>query len=709
MQRVAFVCGYDGAGYFGLQRQPDNTGRPTVEQELERALVAAGALQARHAGALHKVNWSRTSRTDKGVSAAANVVSLDIPSGAAAAAAAANAAGGRGNSGGGGGGAAADLTPLVNLVNAALPSAVKVWTATRPGPNFEARRAAYGRRYEYLVPVWALDPSLTPLELKRLNLILEVFVGSHCFHNFTSEPADDPRELRRTIHRAYAEGPVYLTTAATAATAATTTTMATISPTCGRNSPTQPQPQPQPQPTSTPGPEPQSPPQPPLQVSEHLIPSGAQALAPPPVALTGGTSPCRTEQMNRQRKQEQQQQQRPEQQHGQLTPESGDRRTVPPASLDAATSTSTINTNTNTTASVLPPPSSPSDSASSPPPPAGPCHNPGAAVPAAGGAGTGTAAAPRPVSVTPTAPSPPPPADTAELTEVAAEAKAAAGDDVPVAPTPYVRIVFVGCGFLMHQIRRMVGLALAVARRTAPPDCMRTALDPARPFLITVPTAPPTGLIMDRAFFAAGPLEMWSFLCGLTEAAYGFRGWAKRLPLHGLQGPQGLSPGGKGGRGAAPTGTRASSSGALPDGPGAPLPGPCQGQGQGQEMMGEGAGADGEEAEGVAGARVAAAPRAVGASTGGDGAGAGPLVSDMQHSDYYTHPIVHVRTLPPEATAEAAAPVYYKLDQGPMEVLYGFDGPSVQYFMSVVDTRLCWQADAPREANQVGGGARSSV
>jgi hypothetical protein len=27
---------------------------------------------------------------------------------------------------------------------------------------------------------------------------------------------------------------------------------------------------------------------------------------------------------------------------------------------------------------------------------------------------------------------------------------------------------------------------------------------------------------------AAGPLEIWSFLCGVTESAYGFRDWAKR-------------------------------------------------------------------------------------------------------------------------------------------------------------------------------------
>lgn len=29
--------------------------------------------------------------------------------------------------------------------------------------------------------------ALSPTELKRLNLILGVFVGAHCFHNFTSE------------------------------------------------------------------------------------------------------------------------------------------------------------------------------------------------------------------------------------------------------------------------------------------------------------------------------------------------------------------------------------------------------------------------------------------------------------------------------------------------------------------------------------------
>lgn len=36
-----------------------------------------------------------------------------------------------------------------------------------------------------------------------------------------------------------------------------------------------------------------------------------------------------------------------------------------------------------------------------------------------------------------------------------------------------------------------------------------------------------------------------------------------------------------------------------------------------------------------------------------------------------------------------------------MKVLYGFDGPSAQFFLNVADTRLCWLPDAPREVNQV--------
>lgn len=81
---------------------------------------------------------------------------------------------------------------------------------------------------------------------------------------------------------------------------------------------------------------------------------------------------------------------------------------------------------------------------------------------------------------------------------------AAPAPAAPSAPEPYVRVVFIGTGFLMHQIRRMVGLALAVARRAAPPECIRAALDPGRRGL-AVPTAPPNGLMMVRGNPWANP------------------------------------------------------------------------------------------------------------------------------------------------------------------------------------------------------------
>ncbi|KAG2443127.1 hypothetical protein HYH02_009538 [Chlamydomonas schloesseri] len=649
-QRIALCLGYNGAGYFGLQRQPDNTGKPTIEQELERGLLEVGAMQHRNAGALHRVNWSRTSRTDKGVSAAANVVAFDVPHACLRAEqqqpqqqpqqqrAADSAGTSTSGSGGDGCGGDAGLAALVDRLNGAMKAPIRVWGGVRVGLSFDARRVACGRRYEYLLPLWALDPavgkprgvqpqpqqppqqppqqqpqqqqqqtkgplqlqdtdaagaappadagatttaaaaapapatdaaasttsptttspttttttttaersrmraeaeirassySLTPTELKRLNLILGVFVGSHCFHNFTSEPCDDPESLRRTVHVARAEGPVYLPGP------------------CG-SAPT----------------------------------AQAEAEAEAEAAAA--------------------------------------------AAADAG------------------------------------------ARAAAGGAAQGGEQQP------------------------AGQAAAQGPQAAAQGSEPYVRIVFIGTGFLMHQIRRMVGLALAVARKAAPPDCIRAALDPARPH-ITPPTAPPTGLMMDRAYFSkesyetaraaaaastvavassaaaggvlgtpplgtacapsqkaaaqgnginggggggggssgggdwrsrleelstsgeefkgrelyaavcgAGPVEMFQFLCGLTDSAFGFRSWAKR-PLAAAAGAA-PAPAAAAGVGAA----RAAGAGAAAVGKG----GSASGGGSGAAA---GAGA---AAGGGVGAKPAAAAAAAAAATGDAGAGA---------------------------------------------------------------------------------------
>lgn len=58
----------------------------------------------------------------------------------------------------------------------------------------------------------------------------------------------------------------------------------------------------------------------------------------------------------------------------------------------------------------------------------------------------------------------------------------------------HVLLVLEGSSFMMYQIRKMVGLAVAVARGVAPLKCIATALTPG--LHVTVPTAPAEGLIL---------------------------------------------------------------------------------------------------------------------------------------------------------------------------------------------------------------------
>jgi len=69
MPRIGLRIAYDGTRFFGFQRQPD---RRTVEGELILALRKIGSIKDARAA-----NYRLSSRTDKGVSALANVVSID--------------------------------------------------------------------------------------------------------------------------------------------------------------------------------------------------------------------------------------------------------------------------------------------------------------------------------------------------------------------------------------------------------------------------------------------------------------------------------------------------------------------------------------------------------------------------------------------------------------------------------------------------------
>lgn len=67
-RRIALKFAYDGSGFYGFQRQPEKI---TVEGELVGALARVGAIRsARECG------YRSSSRTDRGVSALGNIISI---------------------------------------------------------------------------------------------------------------------------------------------------------------------------------------------------------------------------------------------------------------------------------------------------------------------------------------------------------------------------------------------------------------------------------------------------------------------------------------------------------------------------------------------------------------------------------------------------------------------------------------------------------
>lgn len=70
-RKVALVAAYLGTGYHGVQL---NENVSTIEDDLRQAIFKAGAMRESNFVDLRKIDWSRSSRTDKGVHAGCIVV-----------------------------------------------------------------------------------------------------------------------------------------------------------------------------------------------------------------------------------------------------------------------------------------------------------------------------------------------------------------------------------------------------------------------------------------------------------------------------------------------------------------------------------------------------------------------------------------------------------------------------------------------------------
>lgn len=176
-KKVALLISYCGAGYFGMQKNP---GVDTIEDELLEALSKTGAIKNELKNDLGKLSFQRCARTDKGVSATRQVVSLKM----------------------------VPCKELVPLINKELPPSIRVFGMIRVTKGFDSKNQCGARTYQYITPSFAFAPTemhtvpsyrIKAPEIQRVNSILELMCGTHNFHNYTSGKNPNEASAKRYI------------------------------------------------------------------------------------------------------------------------------------------------------------------------------------------------------------------------------------------------------------------------------------------------------------------------------------------------------------------------------------------------------------------------------------------------------------------------------------------------------------------------------
>jgi len=150
---------YYGTNYHGIAFQE---GTATVEGALFDALIKVRLIKSRE-----ECNFTRCGRTDKGVHAAGNAVSLLLREGN-------------------------DL-PYVQMLNKALPDDVRVLGVREVPPNFSARFSCLCRVYKYFFT------QKESLDLDLMNSTAQKLVGDHDFRNFCKMDVEATNNFERKV------------------------------------------------------------------------------------------------------------------------------------------------------------------------------------------------------------------------------------------------------------------------------------------------------------------------------------------------------------------------------------------------------------------------------------------------------------------------------------------------------------------------------
>lgn len=181
-KKVVLLMAYSGKGYYGMQRNPGTTQFRTIEDDLVTALIKSGCIPENHGDEMKKMSFQRCARTDKGVSAAGQVVSLKLRL----------------------------IEDIVEKINEHLPPQIRVLGLKRVTQGFNSKNNCDARTYSYMLPTVAFSPKdydtgniaafrLDPETLQTVNRLFALYKGTHNFHNFTSQKAPNDPSARRYI------------------------------------------------------------------------------------------------------------------------------------------------------------------------------------------------------------------------------------------------------------------------------------------------------------------------------------------------------------------------------------------------------------------------------------------------------------------------------------------------------------------------------
>jgi tRNA pseudouridine38-40 synthase len=166
---------YDGANYSGWQLQ---AGQDSIQGRIENALERIFSEKVRIRGA---------GRTDAGVHARGQVAAFTLPR-------------------------RFDAGDLMRALNALLPHDIAVIEADEIGDEFDPRRGARARVYEYRILnrrvrsafefryAWLIRKAL---DAAAMNAAAQVFVGEHDFAAFRSLGSDEKTTVRRVFSSAW--------------------------------------------------------------------------------------------------------------------------------------------------------------------------------------------------------------------------------------------------------------------------------------------------------------------------------------------------------------------------------------------------------------------------------------------------------------------------------------------------------------------------